>query len=397
MSLPTLSFAGLVLACTTIGISEDASVLPGPSIQSAVETSASAPERPLAAEPAPSARSASATAPLERTSAMTAMPSELQTEQSDESAASRTLSNDELCETLAAAAQAYDLPLAFFIRLIWQESRFDPSAVSRAGAQGMAQFMPKVAAEFGLADPFDPTQALPVSARFLGDLRRQFGNLGLAAAAYNAGAGRIREWLAKRGRLPKETRSYVMNITGHAPERWVSAQPNNVSFKVPERAPCRELVLAAAEAEREAGAQASIAEIVPLPPVRPHAYPPARAALLKSRPVPAVREAEPRGLPTAREADPKSRAINAKADKPWGVQLAARWSEAKARETLEQLRKRHRAVLGEKKPIVFRIKVAGSGKSEMNRIQIAMETRASAEQLCSSLKGVGGACVVLRN
>ena len=80
-----------------------------------------------------------------------------------------------------------DIPVAFFARLLWQESRFRSGEVSRAGAQGVAQFMPSTAAEIGLDNPFDPYKALPASAKLLQKLRRDFGNLGLAAAAYNAG------------------------------------------------------------------------------------------------------------------------------------------------------------------------------------------------------------------
>jgi hypothetical protein len=149
-----------------------------------------------------------------------------------------------MCETLANAAQKNDLPIGFLIRLIWQESRFNPNAVSRVGAQGMAQFMPRVAADVGLEDPFDPLQALPASARLLGTLHRQFGNLGLAAAAYNAGARRIHDWLTRRGKLPGETRNYVMNITGTAPERWKSAAMQRIDLRVPSKAPCREFVVA---------------------------------------------------------------------------------------------------------------------------------------------------------
>ena len=97
---------------------------------------------------------------------------------------------DSVCKALAAAAAENDLPIDFFTRLIWQESRFDPAAVSRAGAQGVAQFMPATASWRGLADPFDPVEAIAKSAKLLRDLRREFGNLGLAAAAYNAGPGR---------------------------------------------------------------------------------------------------------------------------------------------------------------------------------------------------------------
>ena len=59
--------------------------------------------------------------------------------------------------------------------------------------------MPGTANERGLLDPFNPVQALPKSAEFLSELRDQFGNLGLAAAAYNAGPRRVQEWLAGTG------------------------------------------------------------------------------------------------------------------------------------------------------------------------------------------------------
>jgi len=146
----------------------------------------------------------------------------------------------EICDAVAAAAEAYDLPVGFLMRLIWQESGFNTLIVSRAGAQGIAQFMPETAAEMGIGDPFDPTQALPASARFLHELHRQFGNHGLAAAAYNAGAGRVRSWLAKRTKLPNETRNYVFNITGKKPEEWVGAKQNSASFVIPQGTKCQQ-------------------------------------------------------------------------------------------------------------------------------------------------------------
>ena len=63
-------------------------------------------------------------------------------------------------------------------------------------------------------------KALPASAKFLRKLRDDFGNLGLAAAAYNAGPGRIQKWLAKESELPRETRDYVRIITGTKAEDW---------------------------------------------------------------------------------------------------------------------------------------------------------------------------------
>jgi hypothetical protein len=174
------------------------------------DTAASAPEADTAAEPA---------APSPR----------------------RKVSVAEMCDTIADAAQSNNLPIGFLIRLIWQESGFNSDIVSSAGAQGVAQFMPRVAAEWGLQDPFDPLQALPASARLLRSLHRHFGNLGLAAAAYNAGSGRIQNWLTKRGKLPDETRSYVLNVTGHEADQWVKTAPHATSFRIPRRAPCQEI------------------------------------------------------------------------------------------------------------------------------------------------------------
>jgi hypothetical protein len=136
-----------------------------------------------------------------------------------------TYLNELTCVILKAAAAANGLPLEFFARVIWEESRFKPNAIgprTRTGhrAQGIAQFMPYTATERGLADPFNPEFALPEAAEFLAELRREFGNLGLAAAAYNAGPGRVRDLLDGRGGMPAQTRHYVRAITGHAVEEW---------------------------------------------------------------------------------------------------------------------------------------------------------------------------------
>ena len=130
-----------------------------------------------------------------------------------------------ICLLVEASARAHGLPVEFFARVIWQESQFRADAVgpvTRSGkrAQGIAQFMPGTAAERRLLNPFDPIQALPKSAEFLSDLRRQFGNLGLAAAAYNAGPRRVREWLSGLGPMPAQTRHYVYAITGAPVKQW---------------------------------------------------------------------------------------------------------------------------------------------------------------------------------
>jgi Transglycosylase SLT domain len=148
---------------------------------------------------------------------------------------------DDLCNALFTSAQDNDLPVPFFANLLWQESRLRDDVVSKKGAQGIAQFMPKVAVETGLANPFDPMQAIPASARFLQRLRLQFGNLGFVAAAYNAGAHRVIEWLERRASLPRETRDYVVRVTGLSVETWKTMPIDNDALTFVPRLPCRSL------------------------------------------------------------------------------------------------------------------------------------------------------------
>jgi hypothetical protein len=164
------------------------------------------------------------------------------------------LSRNEICTTLLEVAQANQLPVGFFTNLIWQESRFDHTAISRVGAMGIAQFMPDVADTLSL-DAFDPRDALPASGRLLRTLRARFGNLGLVAAAYNAGPKRVADWLEQRGGLPKETRDYVQVITGRAAEEWRNARARAVVFDVPRQVPCHGTAAFAAAAQAERAAQ----------------------------------------------------------------------------------------------------------------------------------------------
>ncbi len=174
------------------------------------------------------AEAAQATAPGERG----AQPAEIPASQAASPAPSNApaesrrqqLTRDEICQLIESAASGEALPFEFFARLIWQESRFNPQAVSPAGARGIAQFMPKTANGRGLADPFEPVSALQESAEFLRELVQKFGNVGLAAAAYNAGPKRVNDWLAKRTALPRETQHYVQIITGRSAEKWASAE-----------------------------------------------------------------------------------------------------------------------------------------------------------------------------
>ena len=168
----------------------------------------------------------------------------------------RPISRAGLCSAMVSVARANGLPAPFFANLIWQESGFNAKVVSPAGAQGIAQFMPETAKEYGLTNPFDPIHALHAAGKFLNRLVAQFGNLGLAAAAYNAGPGRVSAYVAKRRGLPEETRNYVIRITGKTADKWTSSKfvQGPESKVMPAKAPCVETV-------QEVAAQAKAAQL----------------------------------------------------------------------------------------------------------------------------------------
>src|SRR5262249_16214226 len=139
-------------------------------------------------------------------------------------AAGPQLMVDTVCALMQHQAETNGLPPLPFVRLIWKESRFDPQAISPKGAQGIAQFMPGTAEERGLEDPFEPGDAIVHSASLLADLQKEFGNFGLAAAAYNAGEDRVRDWISGNRSLPEESRGYVRFITGRPADEWKLAQ-----------------------------------------------------------------------------------------------------------------------------------------------------------------------------
>jgi hypothetical protein len=132
-----------------------------------------------------------------------------------------------ICRTVDAAAASNRLSPAFLTRILWQESRFDPDATSRAGAEGVAQFTPKTAIEHGLLDPRQIGPSIVHAARVLAELTIKFGNVGLAAAAYNAGARRVTTWLRGQSALPVETENYVVAVTGHTAAEWALGSPPN--------------------------------------------------------------------------------------------------------------------------------------------------------------------------
>ena len=188
---------------------------------------------------APSLTFASASADIGPEAAARALLEDDQTNTDIDS--SREVPLGDLCNAMFASAQDNDLPIPFFANLLWQESGLRNDIVSSKGALGIAQFMPETAAENGLADPFDPMQAIPASARFLRELRMEFGNLGFVAAAYNAGPHRVIDWLERRASLPQETRDYVLHITGLSIDAWrrIAVKDDALTFVQP--LPCRSL------------------------------------------------------------------------------------------------------------------------------------------------------------
>jgi soluble lytic murein transglycosylase-like protein len=254
-----------------------------------------------------------------------------------------------VCLVVESAAKANDLPLEFFARVIWQESRFQSSAVgplthNGQRAEGIAQFMPETAKERRLLDPFDPVQALPKAAEFLSELRDQFGSLGLAAAAYNAGPRRVQKWLAGSGGMPLETRNYVLAITGISIEDWVKSGKNGAMPDGGRNTSCRELI-----------------------------------ALLNRAPNRFV----------ARLEQSVTRAVK----KPWGVQVAAGFGRDQALVMYAQAMKGLSAVVGPSaEPILFR----GRGTSMFYQVRIGANTRSEANKLCQRIRRSGGACLVKR-
>jgi soluble lytic murein transglycosylase-like protein len=113
------------------------------------------------------------------------------------------------------SAARYGLDPAILSGLIQQESGFDPSAHSSAGALGLTQLMPSTAASLGVAEPLDPAQSIEGGARYLFQLMQQFGgNTADALAAYNAGPGAVQQY----GGVPpySETQQYVTKVLGYA-------------------------------------------------------------------------------------------------------------------------------------------------------------------------------------
>lgn len=123
-------------------------------------------------------------------------------------------STDRYDEIIEDAAKRYNVPFPLLKALIKAESDFDPSALSRSGAQGLMQIMPGTARELGVSNPFDPEESITGGARYLRKLLTMFNDkLPLALAAYNAGPGLV----SRSNCIPpiQETQNFVQKVMNY--------------------------------------------------------------------------------------------------------------------------------------------------------------------------------------
>lgn len=250
----------------------------------------------------------------------------------------------DLCRAIERFSLEQHLPPEYFARLIWRESLFRADAVSYKGAEGIAQFMPGTAKLRGLKDSFEVVEALETSSLYLDELRNRFGNLGLAAAAYNAGEERLRNFL-RNGRLPLETRDYVFAITGHPVETWRDDPPKQAAALLdPERS-----------------------------------FLTACINLAVSRNL-----REPILVQSADWA-------------PWAVQLAANFDPGVANRLMRQSVGRLPEPLRSERALIVRQKRVKPGMRPKYQARIGRETRKEAIALCDAIRKARVACAVVKN
>ena len=250
-----------------------------------------------------------------------------------------------ICRVIETSARANQLPVGFFTRLIWRESSFRAAVVSPAGAEGIAQFMPLTARERGLADPFDPERAIPKAASLIADLRRQFDNLGVAAAAYNAGAARVQNWLRGQGGLPAETRVYVRYVSGRDVEEWTGSGSSTPASGLPAEPEAAQSCLAVVgDLRRDRGEDLGFAPLA-----------------------------------------------------PWGVQLAGNFSKPLALAAFERARQRYAGIVGEVPPMIIGRLLRGRGTRPFYQIRLPAASRQAADALCGRIQAAGGNCVAMRS
>lgn len=247
------------------------------------------------------------------------------------------------CLAIQTFAWREQLPVGYFARLIWLESRFDPSALSVAGAQGIAQFIPSTARIRGLRNAFDPTEALAKSADYLRFLTDKFGNLGLAAVAYNGGEGRAASYVAAVDYLPAETRHYVEAVTGLDADSWLAGSQ------------AVDYALSKTDGFIDACVKMAEAEQVPSMDRQPGEW------------------------------------------HPWGVLLAQNFSQAAAIRRFERVQAAYAKVIGAEKLMLLMARNPNFGPRLRHFAMIGRDDRAGAEALCADLRAVGGSCIVRKN
>jgi hypothetical protein len=249
----------------------------------------------------------------------------------------------DVCGALETLSETFALPPGFFTRLIWQESRFDPNAVSPAGALGIAQFIPGTARLRALKDPFNPAEALTRSAEYLAEMRSRFGSLGLAAIGYNAGEERAQRFLGGAPFMPGETRHYVRVITGLSVEDWRDEPPDDVAFELDGDKPFREACL-------ELAANRRISEM----------------------------------------------RVAGGEWKPWGVQLGSHFSRDAAARIFDRVQAAHAELAGVA-PLFLPERNRSFGSRSRIAVRVGYETREESQALCGRIRQAGGFCLVVRN
>ncbi len=228
----------------------------------------------------------------------------------------------------------------FIARLINAESRFSPNAVSPAGAEGIAQFIPGTAKRRGLKNPYDPASALTASIDFLAHLKARFGNLGLAAVAYNAGEGAATRFIAG-GRIPSETENYVYSITGRVAEEWRKPQARHAIPTINANKPFADACL----------------------------------SLVK----------KPGRIRLAAKASPRQ---------PWGVLISESFSRSTAIRTFNNIKRRFPADLRQKPPMIVRVRNLSMGARRRYSARIGAGSRTRAAEICASLRTRSVTCII---
>lgn len=251
----------------------------------------------------------------------------------------------DVCRTIERAAVDAQIDKHFLARLLWKESLFQPGAISPKGAEGIAQFIPSTARMVQLDDAFNPAKAIHAAANYLRRLELAFGNIGMAAVAYNGGEGRAGRFRETGGSLPYETRDYVQAITGHDAWAWRDdpPAPDKIDLRLDGDTPFMQacVTLAAKRNLRE--------------------FEGARPAV-----------------------------------QPWGVLLASHPSRAGVQRQISALQRQLRPVLAGKEISYVHRRVNGNPR-RVYTAQVGAESRGEAARLCQKLQVIGRACIVVRN